>query len=105
MMQDASHNRLQETDSIYRYPNGRTAEFTKFHSASDHHGDVITHTLDDNTLSPSLLCGFPSLSIEESEGKYSLLIALFCHGEAENKIEKFSMPSNFPERKCVLQNL
>jgi hypothetical protein len=53
----------------------------------------------------SLLCSFPSLSIEESEGKYSLLIALFCHGKAENKIEKFSMPSNFAERKCVLQNL
>ena len=34
-----------------------------------------------------------------------LYLARFCHGKAENKIEKFSMPSNFAERKSVLLNL
>ena len=42
------------------------AGFTNFHTASDHYGNVITHTLDNDTLLTSL-CEFPLSPMKETK--------------------------------------
>ena len=55
---------------------------------SDHYGNVVTYTLDDDTLLTSL-CEFPLSPIEEDKGNFSCITLNFIVAAPANKIEMF----------------
>ena len=70
---------------------------------SDHYGNVVTYTLDNDTLLTSL-CEFPLSPIEEDKGNFSCKSACFCHGKAANKSKNFLCLQILLNAKSVWQN-